>query len=158
MKVINRYVYLFSIQYFEVDDRVVLGGRYLDVCVRYIPSVLHVSSKTEKIPCISHVPGRTRSRLHILRVTYIQMRIGISHEPLSRIPLGGPSKEPVHFSEKFKFQHGTEVHCLPYTQTPFPLIEAARSLSSQAATISKDFRFDPQSLRATLVFSAYYSL
>ncbi|OBZ72453.1 hypothetical protein A0H81_07580 [Grifola frondosa] len=82
---------------------------------------------------------------------------GHSFDPLSRFSFDSPSylKLPsVPFSDDLRTQHGSDVLCMPFTFTPFPLIELAQSLSYQQATISPSFRFDPLSVKPNL-FAAY---
>lgn len=86
---------------------------------------------------------------------HIRSSLGFNHEPLSRIPLevfdSEAKEKAVIFSDELRHQHGSDVLCLPYTQTPFPLLDAARSLSLRQATIAEDFRLDPLSLQEDFV-------
>ncbi|KAI0925761.1 hypothetical protein AcW1_008106 [Taiwanofungus camphoratus] len=79
---------------------------------------------------------------------------GFVFEPLSRISFNSPAlntRGHVRFSDDLLTQRGSDILCLPFTHTPFALVDAARSLSYQQATISERFRFDPSTVRANML-------
>jgi hypothetical protein len=48
-------------------------------------------------------------------------------------------------------QHGEEVQCIPFTTSPFTLIDIARNLPWTNAIINENFKFIPSSLKVNLV-------
>ncbi|KAF7794816.1 hypothetical protein EIP86_005958 [Pleurotus ostreatoroseus] len=63
---------------------------------------------------------------------------------LSDIPTDG-----VPWSPALAMQHGMDVTCLPFTMTPFSLVDAARSLPRDAKKLP--IRYDPESLKEVLL-------
>ncbi|KAF9468108.1 hypothetical protein BDZ94DRAFT_1247203 [Collybia nuda] len=62
--------------------------------------------------------------------------------------------EPVIFTPELETQYNTEVACLPYTISPFTVLDIARTLSYTDATITPNLRFKPPSIKPEL-FAAY---
>ncbi|KAF8656829.1 hypothetical protein AX16_002377 [Volvariella volvacea WC 439] len=62
--------------------------------------------------------------------------------------------ETVPFTEELTHQFGQQVSLIPYTVSPFSLIDAARSSSYIDATIDDDFRYIPSSVKCNM-FAAY---
>lgn len=61
--------------------------------------------------------------------------------------------EPVSWSEELRKNSGQDVLCLPFSVTPFPLMEGIRSISPADANISNVLRFEPSSVKCTMVSS-----
>ncbi|KAJ3551264.1 hypothetical protein NM688_g4802 [Phlebia brevispora] len=84
---------------------------------------------------------------------------GFAYDPLSQLSIkdrNDRSDVPfntVPWSPDLQRQHGLDIACLPYTMTPFSLVDAARSLSYSDAGIT-DIRFDPTSVES--IFCAAY--
>ncbi|KAH9922277.1 hypothetical protein B0H21DRAFT_175553 [Amylocystis lapponica] len=82
---------------------------------------------------------------------------GFAFDPLSRFAFSpGQADVPrfVPWSESLLHQHGSDIQCLPFTHSPFALVDAARSLSFQQATVSSKVRFDPPTVTSNF-FAAY---
>ncbi|KAI8980204.1 hypothetical protein BD414DRAFT_516640 [Trametes punicea] len=76
------------------------------------------------------------------------------HTPLSALSLVTPrllNTGAVPWSEAMRRHEGQEVLCLPFSITPFHLPEAARSLSMADANIAGVLRFEPSSVRETMM-------
>ncbi|TBU33303.1 hypothetical protein BD311DRAFT_652077 [Dichomitus squalens] len=86
--------------------------------------------------------------------TFCCLVTGYVFPPLSTRNLISPkvlSTEPVPWSEALRKNGADDVLCLPFSVTPFKLIEAARSMSLADATISNSFRFEPSSVEETMM-------
>jgi len=73
---------------------------------------------------------------------------------LSLVPLLSRSikvTEAVPFSEELRHQYGTEVSCLPYTISPFTVLDIASSLSPRDSKVDDDVHFTPTSIIPNLV-------
>ena len=74
--------------------------------------------------------------------------------PLSRrnlVPHKLLFADPVPWSESLRKNGADDVLCLPFSVSPLRLIEAARSMSLADATLSSSFRFEPSSVKETMV-------
>ncbi|KAM5535917.1 hypothetical protein V8D89_010357 [Ganoderma adspersum] len=79
---------------------------------------------------------------------------GYVYPPLSVKNLMPPSMlgvDPVPWSEELRKNSGEDVLCLPFSLTPFSLIEAVRSMSLADANISKVLRFEPSSVESSMM-------
>lgn len=59
--------------------------------------------------------------------------------------------EAVPFSDDLRHQHDTDVWCLPYTISPFAVLDIASSLSPMDAKVDDDLRFAPTSISPNLL-------
>jgi hypothetical protein len=57
----------------------------------------------------------------------------------------------VPFSADLETQFETKITCLPFTTTPFSILDAAKSLQSRQCRVSDNFVIDPSSIRTNLV-------
>ena len=64
-----------------------------------------------------------------------------------------PQNELHSFDPSLLMQHGEEVQCIPFTVSPFSLLDVARSLPWSDAVINKYLKFAPSSLKVNLVSS-----
>ncbi|KAL6302372.1 hypothetical protein BKA93DRAFT_736922, partial [Sparassis latifolia] len=97
------------------------------------------------------IQNERQNRLQLMPLTP-----GFVFEPLSSLSLAHPAYTQfnnVRFSEDLETQHGSDILCLPFTHTPFKLIDLARSLSYEEATTTepKPLRFDPESVKERLI-------
>ncbi|OSD06597.1 hypothetical protein PYCCODRAFT_949919 [Trametes coccinea BRFM310] len=82
---------------------------------------------------------------------------GFLYSPLSRLSFMTPSAlDPdatpaVPWSESLRRHDGHDVLCLPYSLTPLHLSDAVSSLSMADANISKTLRFEPGSVKQTMI-------
>ena len=79
---------------------------------------------------------------------------GSDFKVLSLIPLLSRPRKPsdaVPFSDELRYQYDTEVSCLPYTISPFAVLDAASSLSPMDAKVDDGLRFIPTSITPNLV-------
>ncbi|KAH9944594.1 hypothetical protein B0H21DRAFT_694880, partial [Amylocystis lapponica] len=109
------------------------------------------SETTGECGSMSRMPS---SLTHLILELHVEC---FAHDPLSHFvfrPKELNAKRVVPWSENLVHQHGSEVLCLPFTHSPFALLDAARSLSFKRATVSKRFRFDPPTVKANF-FAAY---
>ncbi|KAF7312301.1 hypothetical protein MIND_00243100 [Mycena indigotica] len=81
----------------------------------------------------SYLPGHTMNKLSTTSL-------------LSDLSL----EEAVPFSSDLLEQHGTNITCLPFQTTPFPMVEDAKRLPAEAATIG-NFHIDPSSIQVNLM-------
>ncbi|KAH7927934.1 hypothetical protein BV22DRAFT_1193229 [Leucogyrophana mollusca] len=91
----------------------------------------------------SYVPGKLQQ--------------GCPFDLLGRLAFRDENMSPeqaVPFSQSLTKQHGSDILCLPYTTSPFSLLDKARNLSFKQATIHDGVRFDPSSVKPNL-FAAY---
>lgn len=85
---------------------------------------------------------------------------------LSAAPLWGPEldgdlhlltrstrtgDEPLPFEESMLKQHGQEIQCIPFTTSPFAVLDVARNLSWSNAIINENLKFSPSSLKVNMV-------
>ncbi|KAJ7284956.1 hypothetical protein C8J57DRAFT_1289983 [Mycena rebaudengoi] len=103
-----------------------------------------VSASTDRgkvkgdVSCVflnSYLPGHTMEKLSSISL--------LSHE-LS-------SAEAVPFSADLDTQHGAKITCLPFTTSPFSLLDSAKSLSDSALDINQQLHIDPQSITTNLM-------
>lgn len=66
-------------------------------------------------------------------------------DPPTHIELAKP------FSPDLAHQWGLDVMCLPYNVLPFDILDRARSLSYTDAVVSENMRFNPKSVKTSLV-------
>ncbi|KAI1796835.1 hypothetical protein LXA43DRAFT_984722 [Ganoderma leucocontextum] len=59
--------------------------------------------------------------------------------------------DPVPWSEELRKNSGEDVLCLPFSVTPFPLIEAVRSISLADSNIGNVLRFEPSSVENSMM-------
>ncbi|KAI9061292.1 hypothetical protein FKP32DRAFT_1631332 [Trametes sanguinea] len=82
---------------------------------------------------------------------------GFLYSPLSSLSFMTPtaldvdSTPAVPWSESLRRHDGHDVLCLPYSLTPLHLVDAARSLSMADANITNTFRFEPASVKHTML-------
>jgi len=79
---------------------------------------------------------------------------GFVHEPLSRLSLGSSAFKQgngIRFSDDLRTQRGTEILCLPFTLTPFRIVDLLRSLPQQQASPHKSLRLYPSSLKESML-------
>jgi len=79
---------------------------------------------------------------------------GFVHEPLSRMALNSPALSPsaaLPFSEDLRTQHGTQVFCLPFTHTPFPLLELCSQMKNIRWPVGPTFRIKPHTASVTMM-------
>uniref|UniRef100_A0A5K1JSD7 43kDa secreted glycoprotein (Immunodominant antigen Gp43) n=1 Tax=Ganoderma boninense TaxID=34458 RepID=A0A5K1JSD7_9APHY len=80
---------------------------------------------------------------------------GYIYPPLSVKNLIPPAAildvDPVPWSEELRKNGAEDVLCLPFSLTPFPLIEAVRSISLADANISNVLRFEPSSVESSMM-------
>ncbi|KZT00810.1 uncharacterized protein LAESUDRAFT_731876 [Laetiporus sulphureus 93-53] len=123
----------------------------------YLPIWL-VDAEVEAQIWVQDHSDKSETIERIARVFFQQSYVpGFVYEPLSRISLNSmlfDRGSTIRFSEDLLTQRGTEILCLPFSVTPFPLLDVARSLSYQQATISEQLKFDPSAVKANL-FAAY---
>ncbi|KDR76210.1 hypothetical protein GALMADRAFT_156320 [Galerina marginata CBS 339.88] len=62
--------------------------------------------------------------------------------------------EPEPFAEPLLTQHGEEVQCIPFTTSPFSILDIAASSKDSSWSITRDLQVSPSSLKTSL-FSAY---
>ena len=60
------------------------------------------------------------------------------------------------FEPSMAKQHGMDIACIPYSCTPFALVDAARSLSPEDSTFGP-FTFNPSTVRSDFVRSSLLS-
>ncbi|KAF8954611.1 hypothetical protein BDZ97DRAFT_1928054 [Flammula alnicola] len=81
-----------------------------------------------------------------------------SHVPtLSAAPLWPRTldgKEPLPFDESLLRQYEEEVQCIPFTISPFSVVDIATTSSAESLEISPDLSFSPSSVKPT-IFSAF---
>ena len=73
---------------------------------------------------------------------------------LSAAPLSIPSliaTETVPFTSSLLHQHGEPVQCIPFTTSPFSVLDVAASNPSRSIMISEDLSIDPSSVKPNLV-------
>ena len=73
---------------------------------------------------------------------------------LSAAPLWSPDQEayePVPFTEALLHQHGEEVQCIPYTVSPFSLLDIPKSSEDSTWTIAQYLQVRPSTIKPTLV-------
>jgi hypothetical protein len=75
----------------------------------------------------------------------------LSATPLLSRPL--KISEAVPFSEELRYQYDTEVSCLPYTISPFAMLDIVSSLSHIDGKVDDGLRFTPSSISPNLVRS-----
>jgi hypothetical protein len=73
----------------------------------------------------------------------------LSSTPLT--PTDPHTRDTLPFSEGLLRQYDLDVACIPFSISPFSILEIARQFSYPEATIAQDFRFTPSSLTSTLV-------
>ena len=59
--------------------------------------------------------------------------------------------EPLPFEESMLKQHGEEIQCIPFTTSPFAVLDIARNLSWSNAIINENLKFSPSSLKVNMV-------
>ena len=91
--------------------------------------------------------------LNVLMAGYIFPPLSVKN----MIPLNVLGVEPVSWSEELRKNGGEDVLCLPFSFSPFHLIEAVRSISLADANIGKVLRFEPSSLKNLMVCSVQRS-
>ncbi|KAF8969720.1 hypothetical protein BDZ97DRAFT_214933 [Flammula alnicola] len=98
--------------------------------------------------------GYQQAASAIFRNTYIPG----SHVPtLSAAPLWPRTldgKEPLPFDESLLRQYEEEVQCIPFTISPFSVVDIATTSSAESLEISPDLSFSPSSVKPT-IFSAF---
>ncbi|KAH9928302.1 uncharacterized protein B0H18DRAFT_254158 [Fomitopsis serialis] len=79
---------------------------------------------------------------------------GFVYEPLSRMALNSPAlstSAAVPFSEDLRTQHGTQVLCLPFTHTPFPLLELCSQMENIRWPVGPTFHIKPHTASVTMM-------
>jgi hypothetical protein len=62
------------------------------------------------------------------------------------------SENDLHlFDPSLLRQHGEEVQCIPFTTSPFSLLDVARNLPWNHAVINENLKFAPSSLKVNIV-------
>ncbi|KAI0649091.1 hypothetical protein C8Q79DRAFT_998966 [Trametes meyenii] len=80
--------------------------------------------------------------------------IGFVYVPLSSMSLMTPQlidTPAVPWSEELRRHDGDDILCLPYSLTPFRLPDVARSLSMADANVSNILRFEPSTVKETMM-------
>ncbi|KXN89111.1 hypothetical protein AN958_06312 [Leucoagaricus sp. SymC.cos] len=101
----------------------------------YIPGMQYITQATIWLICLSGSDYKV-----------------LSSAPLA--PIDSYLQNSVPFSEELLCQYDIDVACIPYSISPFSILDIARRLSYSEAKIAQDFRFTPSSLQPTL-FAAY---
>ncbi len=79
---------------------------------------------------------------------------GLTYKPLSSLSFMTPTlmeATTVPWSNDLRKNGEDQVLCLPFAHTPFHLSEAMRSLSTADATVADVLRFEPSSVKETMV-------
>jgi hypothetical protein len=101
---------------------------------------------------VRYLPGTLR--LLCLRVLRAYCKPGSDFRVLSLTSLYSKQLraiEPVPFTTAMETQYDTDIACLPYTISPFTVLDIAHSLSYSDATINPNTRFKPSSIKPELV-------
>ncbi|KAI0367785.1 hypothetical protein BV20DRAFT_1023823 [Pilatotrama ljubarskyi] len=79
---------------------------------------------------------------------------GFAYGPLSNFSFMNPrllDAETVRWSEDLRKHEGEDVICVPFSLSPFKLPDAARSLSMADASVADVLRFEPSSVKETVL-------
>lgn len=74
------------------------------------------------------------------------------------MPRSTDNDGPQLFDPSMLRQYDEEVQCIPFTTSPFAVVDIARNLSWTNAIIDEHLKFSPSSVRANLVrnFKLFY--
>ena len=90
----------------------------------------------------------------------ISLMPGLAHDPISRMSFKDYTFDPDTISHRFTTvpwtkqllrQRGVDVQPLPFTISPFAVIEAAQKWLPRLAKVSEDFMVDTMSMRSHFV-------
>ncbi|PCH42167.1 hypothetical protein WOLCODRAFT_143901 [Wolfiporia cocos MD-104 SS10] len=159
---INRLAVVMSIRCWGRDF---LGS----VCARYFPSLGAKPIQPTRIQAVylpvwivdalltakAEGPNLHKGYRSQRREAYLQgcSMPGFVHEPLSRLSFATAAVEQydtIRFTEDLLTQRGTDIHCLPYTLTPFSLVEMAKTIR-QDQNIGSDIHFVPKSVQEIMI-------
>lgn len=126
-------------------------GIYSTSSILYPPSDLHIVSYLpgSHTPTLSAAPlftdGLDRQEALPSIIQHSQLEDSVQKEL--------PQNELHSFDPSLLMQHGEEVQCIPFTISPFSLLDVARNLPWTEAAINRDLKFAPSSLKVNLVGS-----